>query len=125
MIERTPNSQATGQDRSGAIWLIQAFSGLLLIPILVLHMVAHHFVVEGGLREFRQVVAYISNPAIFAITIIFLFVVTIHAVFGLRAIVLDLRPSVSRRRAIEWALAVIAVVAILYGLWLEITIAGL
>lgn len=112
-------------DRSGAMWLVQAFSGILLVPLLLLHMVAHHFVVEGGLREFQQVIDYISNPAIFVITLIFLVVVTIHAALGLRAILIDLRPSVSARRVIDWVLIVASVAAIIYGIWLEITIANL
>jgi len=114
-----------GPDRSGAVWLLQAFTGILLVPLLLLHMVAHHFVVEGGLREFEQVVEYISNPAIFVISIIFLIVVTVHAVLGLRAILVDLRPSPATRRLIDWTLIVVGVVAIVYGIWLEISIAGL
>ncbi len=112
------------QDRSGAMWLVQAITGILLVPILLLHMVAHHFVVEGGLRDFQQVVDYISNPAIFGITIIFLIVVTVHAALGLRAILIDLRPSVSVRRVINWVLIIASVAAIIYGIWLEITIAN-
>lgn len=111
------------QDRSGAIWLIQAFSGALLIPLLLLHMIAHHFIVEGGLREFDQVIDYISNPAIFVISIIFLLVVTAHAALGLRAILVDLRPTPGARRVIDWVLFVAAILAIVYGVWLEITIA--
>lgn len=114
-----------GPDRSGAVWLLQAFTGILLVPLLLLHMVAHHFVVEGGLREFEQVVDYISNPAIFVISIIFLLVVTVHAVLGLRAILVDLRPSPAARRLIDWTLIVAAAITIIYGIWLEITIANL
>ena len=113
------------QDYAGAIWLLQAFSGILLIPLLVLHMVAHHFVVEGGLREFEQVIDYISNPAIFVITLLFLVVVTVHAAYGVRAILIDLRPSAASRRVINWVLLILAVAAIIYGIWLEITIANL
>ncbi len=111
------------QDRSGAIWIVQAFSGVLLVPLLLLHMVAHHFVVDGGLRNFEQVVDYISHPAIFATTLIFLIVGIIHAALGIRAIVIDLRPSPSARRIIDWALLVVSVAAIAYGIWLEVTIA--
>lgn len=107
------------------MWLVQAITGILLVPILLLHMVAHHFVVEGGLRDFQQVVDYISNPAIFGITIIFLIVVTIHAALGLRAIIVDLRPSASVRRVVNWVLIIASVAAIIYGIWLEITIANL
>lgn len=118
-----PAKREVRQDRSGAIWLVQAFSGLLLIPLLALHMIAHHFVVEGGLRDFDQVVDYISNPAIFFTTVVFLIVVTIHAAFGIRAILIDLRPSPSARRILDWALIAFSVLAIAYGIWLEITIA--
>ena len=121
--QRMTASRSSTQDRSGAIWLLQAFSGLLLIPLLALHMIAHHFVVEGGLRDFDQVIAYVSNPAIFVTTIIFLIVVTIHAAFGIRAILIDLRPSASARRVIDWALIALSVLAIVYGIWLEVTIA--
>lgn len=118
-------SRPIRQDRAGAIWLVQAFSGVLLVPLLLLHMVAHHFVVEGGLREFDQVIAYIRNPAIFVISIIFLVVVTAHAAFGMRAILVDLRPGPGARRIIDWVVLIAALVAIIYGIWLEITIAGM
>lgn len=125
MRDKFLTHQGPRQDRSGAIWLIQAFSGLLLVALLLLHMVAHHFIVEGGLREFRQVVDYASHPAIFAITIIFLIVVTVHTVLGLRAILIDLRPSLAARRSIDWLLLAIGVAIIIYGIWLEFIIARL
>jgi len=125
MQDKSLRHQRAGQDRSGALWLIQAFSGLLLVALLLLHMVAHHFVVEGGLREFRQVVDYVSHPAIFIITIIFLVVVTAHTILGLRAILIDLRPSLSTRRFIDWLLLAIGVSIVIYGIWLEAVIARL
>src|SRR5690606_14908017 len=106
-----------GQPRSsaaGTIWLIQAFTGVLLVFLLLLHMIAHHFVVEGSLRNFEQVIDYISNPLIFTITIIFLIVVTIHAMLGMRAIILDLNVSPSTRRVVDWAAVIIGIIAIAY-----------
>lgn len=113
------------QDRAGAIWLVQAFTGILLVLLLLLHMVAHHFIVEGGLREFQQVINYIRNPAIFIISIIFLIVVGVHAMLGLRAVIIDMRPSASARKVVDWAIAIITVAIIVYGIWLEVTIAGM
>jgi succinate dehydrogenase hydrophobic anchor subunit len=107
---------------AGTLWLVQAISGLLLVLLLVLHMIAHHFVVEGGLRTFDDVVAYISNPAIFTIEIVFLFVVTIHALLGVRAIVMDLGPSKGREQIVNWVLAVAGIVTVVYGVWLLVTI---
>lgn len=110
------------RSRSGAIWLVQAFSGLLLVLLLLLHMIAHHFVVEGGLRNFQQVIDYVSNPLILFTTIAFLIVVTIHALLGLRAIIFDLGPSAGTRRAVNWILGVVGIITIVYGVWLEVTI---
>lgn len=119
-------SEKTRQNgTAGAMWLVQAISGLLLVLLLVLHMIAHHFVVEGGLRTFDDVVAYISNPAIFTIEIAFLFVVTIHALLGVRAIVVDLGPGKSREQAVNWVLAVAGIVTVVYGVWLLVTITNL
>lgn len=111
-------------NRAGALWLVQAFTGLLLTALLVLHMVAHHFVVEGGLRTFADVIAYVANPTIFFLEILFLVVVTVHAMLGLRAIVLDLNPAPSRLRLAEWGLALLGVGAVAYGVWLQLTIAA-
>ncbi len=54
-------------------------------------MVAHHFVVEriGGLRTYDHVLEYIANPVIFVIESLFLVVVTIHAMLGLRSVLFD------------------------------------
>ena len=123
MQNQANSSRGPQPDRSGSIWLVQAFSGVLLIPLLVLHMIAHHFIVEGGLREFQQVIDYISHPAIFATTIIFLIVVSLHAMLGLRAIFVDLRPSPAARSAVDRILLVITIAIIAYGIWLELTIA--
>ena len=116
----TPKERASGP--AGALWLVQAFTGLLLVLLLLLHMVAHHFVVEGGLRNFEQVVDYVSNPAIFVITIFFLVVVTIHAVLGTRAILMDLGLGRGAQRAVNWLMVIAGVAIIAYGVWLEIAI---
>jgi succinate dehydrogenase hydrophobic anchor subunit len=109
-------------DRSGALWLVQAFSGLLLILVLGLHMIAHHFVVEGGLRDFADVIKYVSNPLIFALEILFLLVVIPHAMLGMRAILLDLGLGKQRERVINWFVLIVGVVTLAYGVWLALAI---
>ncbi|MCA9937235.1 MAG: hypothetical protein KC418_01225 [Anaerolineales bacterium] len=110
------------RSRAGALWLVQAISGLLLVLLLGLHMVAHHFVAAGGLRNFQEVLAYVSNPAIFFIEVVFLVFVTTHAMLGLRAVVRDLGLSPSAARAIDWVLALVGAGALAYGLWLAVAI---
>lgn len=113
------------QDTSWISWLLQLLSGLLLILLLALHMIAHHFIVEGGLRTYSEVIDYISNPIIFALEVIFMIIVAPHAMLGLYSIVLDLGPGVRARRIIGWIFAAITVVTVGFGIWLAIALQNL
>lgn len=119
---RSLEQLAVDRDRSGSLWLIQAFSGLFLVFILGLHMVAHHFVVEGGLRDYQQVLDYVANPVIFIIEILFVILATSHALLGTRAIILDLRPSLGATKALNWVLGILGAVTIIYGIWLALAL---
>lgn len=121
--QKTVTTQAP--NRAGAMWLVQAFTGLLLVALLLLHMVAHHFVVEGGIRNFQDVIAYVSNPLIFTIEVVFLVVVTTHAMLGVRAILLDFGWGRQAERVINGVVAVVGITAVIYGIWLSITISSL
>ena len=114
---QTTQTAKQGQN-AGGLWIIQAITGLLLILVLVLHMVAHHFVVEGGIRNYQEVIDYISNPIIFVLEVLFLTVVTIHAMLGLRAILFDLGPGARMRQATNWVLTIVGLAMWAYGVWL-------
>ena len=77
MSRRTMEQMAAQRDRSGSLWLVQAFSGLALVAILGLHMIAHHFIVEGGLRDYQQVLDYVANPIVFVIEVLFVILATV------------------------------------------------
>jgi len=113
---------AAKRDRSGSVWLIQAFTGLLLAIILGAHMIAHHFIVEGGLRDYQQVLDYVNNPVIFVTEITFVIFATVHALLGIRAIIIDMRPSPGALRAANWALGALGTVAIIYGVYLAVAL---
>ncbi len=118
-------NKSAQRDSAGASWLIQVFSGLLLILLLGLHMTAHHFIVEGGLRTFQDVIDYISNPVVFALEVIFLIVVTPHAMLGLYGIIIDLGPGQREKKLIVWIFRVVTLIVIGYGIWLAIALQGL
>jgi succinate dehydrogenase membrane anchor subunit len=109
-------------NRAAAAWITQAFSGLLLIVILATHMIAHHFIVEGGLRDYQQVLAYVSNPFVFILEVVFVIVATVHALLGVRAILIDLGWATGTRKTTDWILIVIGVATIAYGLWLAVAL---
>ncbi|MEZ4518122.1 MAG: hypothetical protein R3C44_15320 [Chloroflexota bacterium] len=115
---RSLEQMSMERDRSGSLWIIQAFSGLFLVFILGMHMIAHHFIVEEGLRDYQQVLDYVANPVVFVIEILFVILATTHAMLGTRAIILDLRPSLGATRTLNWILGIIGGLTIAYGIWL-------
>lgn len=122
MSHRSPEQMAARRDRSGSLWLIQAFSGLLLVAILGVHMIAHHFIVEGGLRDYQQVMDYVNNPVVFTIEVLFVIVAVVHALLGVRAIITDMRPSAGALRTANWVLVLFGLAAIGYGIYLAVAL---
>jgi succinate dehydrogenase hydrophobic anchor subunit len=112
--------------RSGRSWTATTLTGLGLLVLLAIHMVANHFVVRsvGGLRSYRQVLEYISDPAIFTIEAIFLLFVTVHAMLGVRGVLLDLDPSPRTRRWIDAGLVALGLATLAYGYFLIGTLAS-
>jgi succinate dehydrogenase hydrophobic anchor subunit len=103
-------------------WLAQAVTGLLLIGLLALHMLAHHFVVPEGIRDFAGVVDYLRTPVIVALEVAFLVTVTAHALLGVRAILFDLGLSPRAERRVTRGLTLLGLLTVAYGLWLTWTI---
>jgi succinate dehydrogenase hydrophobic anchor subunit len=114
------------RGRQTLVWLATAVTGVALVLLITVHMVAHHFVVggTGGLRSYRQVLEYIANPVIFTIELLFLVVVTVHAMLGLRSVLFDLATSEGARAWISRALVVLGVVTVAYGVTLVVTLAS-
>ncbi|HZQ09560.1 MAG TPA: hypothetical protein VFD70_23485 [Anaerolineae bacterium] len=104
--------------KSSWSWFWQSVTGIALLFLVGLHMIAHHFIAEGGIRDFRQVIEYLSNPIIIVLEIAFLLVVTIHAVLGMRSILFDLGLSPRAERALTIGSIIVGVGTMLYGFWL-------
>lgn len=115
MTTETPLSPE--RSTSSRSWRWTASSGLALLVLVTIHMVAHHFVVDdiGGLRTYRNVLDYISTPIIVVIEGVFLVVVTAHAMLGLRSVLLDFGLSERWRSLLERTLVVLGVVTVAYG----------
>ena len=116
MLERKARS------KGGRTFWWQVVSGVLLVVLAAVHMVANHFVVPGGLRTYADVVSYIGTPAIFVLETLFLIVVTVHALLGVRAVILDLSPSERTVRRLDRFLVVLGVAAMVYATGLMISV---
>lgn len=106
-------------------WIGQAVSGVLLLGLLGLHMIAHHYIVEGGLRNYAQVLDYVRNPLILTIEIVFLIVVVYHALLGVRAILLDLGLNATQQTWLNRGLIVVGIVTLVYGVGLAVALFGM
>ncbi|MGZ4115637.1 MAG: hypothetical protein ACXVQU_09760 [Actinomycetota bacterium] len=108
------------------VWLAVAGTGVALLVLVTVHMVANHFVVQrvGGLRTYHQVLQYIGDPLIFTIECFFLLVVTAHALLGLRGVLFDLRLGARARRRIDVGLWILGVATVAYGFFLVGTLAS-
>ncbi|MBI1877326.1 MAG: hypothetical protein HYR94_03675 [Chloroflexi bacterium] len=109
------------QARQSLAWIGQAVSGVLLIVILLLHMYFQHFEAQG-LLDAGEVVGHVSSPIIFALEILFVIVVTYHALLGIRAVVFDLNLTESTRRNISMGLTILGVATVVYGVLMAILI---
>jgi succinate dehydrogenase hydrophobic anchor subunit len=121
--ERSERKPLATQTR---VWRWTAFTGVALLVLVTIHMIAHHFVVEsiGGLRTYRQILDYIANPVMFTIECTFLVVVTIHAMLGLRSVLFDLNFGARARARINRGLVALGALTVVYGLALIGTLAS-
>lgn len=112
-VKTQAETQATPVRQSLA-WIGQAVSGVVLIVILGLHMFFQHFA-SAGLLSAAEIVTHVSNPAIFILELLFIVVVTYHALLGLRAVIFDLKLSETARRRVSWGLTAVGLVTVIYG----------
>lgn len=100
------------------LWLLKIITGLLVIVILIIHFVVNHFIAQGGLLTWADVVRYYQNPIIPAMEITFVILLVSHSLIGLRGIILDLNPSRGVITAVNWLFSAVGIVSVGYGIWL-------
>jgi len=120
---RRPSETQSGRGGSVA-WIFQVISGVLLLLLLGAHIVTQHFVVKGGLRDYAQVLSYLSNPAVLAVESLFVIVLIWHAMLGLRAVLLDFGSGRRRQALITRGVVALGVVTAAYSFWLIATLAA-
>ena len=126
-MTQTSASPTVSAPKSGEntwLWLIKIVTGPLLLILVVNHLIVNHFIGETGLLTYTDIVAYYRNPLIPAMEITFLAAVVTHSLIGLRGIVLDLKPARNILKIIDWVMVIFGVSAVVYGIWLALTIAS-
>jgi len=106
------------------LWLLKIASGIVIFFILGAHLVVNHFIAEGGLLSFADVVAYYQNPLIPLMEGLFLVFVITHSLLGVRGILLDLDPPPGVRRVVDVVLILIGLTATGYGIGVLLAVMG-
>ena len=124
MSEAVQNKSMPKSGENSWLWLIKIVTGPLLVVLLLIHLIVNHFIGQKGLLTYADVIAYYKNPIIPIMEICFLATVVAHSLIGLRGIILDLKPTRSTLKAIDWVLVVGGILAVSYGTWLVVVIAN-
>ncbi|MGQ9584138.1 MAG: hypothetical protein ACUVXG_01900 [Anaerolineae bacterium] len=95
-------------------WLVQAASGVVLVLLAGLHMLAQHFTAKG-LLTYQDVVAWLARPEIFVLETVFLGAVLAHALAGVRAVLVDLGLSQGVQRWVSRMLVAVGLVLFAYA----------
>jgi len=121
-----PRPAHRGHVPRGRAWWWTVGTGAALLVLMCVHIVANHFVVDevGGLRTYHQVLEYLSHPVIVVTESLLIVVVTIHAMLGVRGILLDFDMSARARRRVDRGLWALGGATIAYGLFLLLTLAS-
>ena len=125
MREAARRPAGTTSGRGGSLaWICQVVSGVLLLLLLGVHIVTQHFIVKGGLRDYAQVLSYLSNPAVLATESLFVIVLIWHAMLGLRAVLLDFGFGRRGQALITSGVVALGAVTAGYSFWLIATLAA-
>lgn len=104
------------EPKASVSWLWQVMTGIGLLILLGFHLIAQHFIVKGGLRDFADVVTYLRNPVVLVFEVLFLICVATHAMLGVRAILLDFGFSERVERRVSQVLTGVGIATVAYGL---------
>jgi len=122
--EPRPGDRPDAGPRNAPVFVFQVISGVGLLVLLGLHMVAQHFIVPTGLRFYADVIEWLRNPVMIVLEVAFLVFVTYHALVGVRAILFDFGFSERTERRITLVMWVVGIVTIVYGVALFAAILG-
>lgn len=113
--DKRPVDRPDAGPRHAPVFLQQVVTGVGLILLLGLHMIAQHFIVPTGLRYYQDVIDWLSNPVMIVIEVLFLLFVTYHALVGVRAILFDFGFTERTERRITNILWIVGIVTVVYG----------
>jgi succinate dehydrogenase hydrophobic anchor subunit len=118
-------SLPANNHENALLWFIKVLAGGLIFVFLVIHFIVNHLIAPGGLFTYKDIVEYYQNPIVLVMEGCFLTFVLVHALLGLRSIILDLNPAPGIVKFIDAGLSLFGLAAFTYGIWLLITVSSI
>lgn len=126
------------QSRSALWWVLQRISGFFLFFFLLFHMLINHYLsallpadrAAFGVASFEAVqwkmqYTFSGIPLYLVISFCFVTVLIFHMLNGFRTVTMDVTTNQTLRKLIAIFLVLIGLVAIVYTLWLNLTVASI
>jgi succinate dehydrogenase hydrophobic anchor subunit len=107
------------------LWFIKVLAGGFIFIFLVIHFIVNHLVAPGGLLTYQDIVKYYQNPGVLIMEGFFLTFILVHALLGLRSIILDMHPAPDLVKILDVGLPFLGCATIIYGIWLLITVSSM
>jgi succinate dehydrogenase hydrophobic anchor subunit len=107
------------------LWFIKVLAGGFIFIFLVIHFIVNHLVAPGGLLTYQDIVKYYQNPGVLVMEGCFLTFILVHALLGLRSIILDMHPAPGLVKILDVALSFLGCATLIYGIWLLITVSSM
>lgn len=114
----TSSRSAPKSGENSGLWLLKLVTGPLIFVLIIIHFIVNHLVGETGLLTYSQVVEYYQVWVVPIMEGLFLALVVVHSLLGLRSVILDLRPSKGLVTVMNWVFLVFGLVVFIYGIWL-------
>lgn len=124
-METGKSIRAERSDRMTNIkWFFQASSGVFLIFFMAVHLYVAH--INGGspVELFSSVIQNLSNPWWLSFFLAFVWIITYHALNGVKGIVYDLGVRHERRKYVTYGFTALYFATVIYGTLLSIIVAG-
>ncbi|MEM0301779.1 MAG: succinate dehydrogenase [Archaeoglobaceae archaeon] len=97
-------------------WVLQAITGIAMVFLITVHFFATHS--AHDLLSYESAVERLKSFDYKLFYALLLIVVSFHAFNGLRAVILDTEGGMKRKRLVNVSIAMLAILAIAYGLFL-------
>ena len=96
-------------------WVLQRLSAAVLFGIIIVHILTTHYTTPGEPVTFKESSERLQNPLYLCLWIALLAFGLFHALYGLRAIIIDFAP-IRNHQALSWAVIVIGLLIFGFGI---------